>query len=455
MAFSGFEKVAVTDPLSGKGKRVAGLRRRLCGSYVVKNTGAVTKTMPDYEYSADFTINKIRYRTVLCRASEFADQVTFSREAGQWINPALEIACAKLEEYRQNAAKGDGPTRREEERRHEEQQRKIKAEVDRQRELIAARKNITVAELVDKYDGFVKGKLKAYLTTKGHLERIRTDLGTLPLRELTLEHVEEWQRALKTLPRPARTDSTKPTEPLSVVTVNRYLQTLKAMMTKACDWKLITERRLRELRKIKLADERYNRRNDFLSREDAERLIDKADPQIQPIIICALQTGMRKGEILGLRWSQVDLTHRVVHLPQTKSGEPRSLPINNRLLSTLKGLVRNISDDHVFWNPETGKRWSDLKRLFRRATIKSKLTSRGIVFHHLRHTAASWMVMAGVPLATVAAILGHADIKMVMRYAHLSKGHLDVAIATLDGSTPPKTKPKARNNTGKKSNRGR
>jgi len=404
MAFAGFEKVTVTDPLTGKEKRVAGLRRRLCGSYVVKNTGAVTKTMPDFESSADFTISKIRYRTVLCRASEFAGQVTFSREAGQWINPALEIACTKLEEYRQNAVKGGGPTRREEERRHAEQQRKIKAEADRQRELIAARKNIAVAELVDKYDGFVKN-----ITT----------------------------------------------EPLSVVTVNRYLQTLKAMMTKACDWKLITERRLRELRKIKLADERYNRRNDFLSREDAERLIDKADPQIRPIIICALQPGMRKGEILGLRWSQVDLTHRVVNLPQTKSGEPRSLPINNRLLSTLKGLVRNISDDHVFWNPETGKRWSDLKRLFRRATFKSKLTSRGIVFHHLRHTAASWMVMADVPLATVAAILGHADIKMVMRYAHLSKGHLDVAIATLDGSTPPKTKSKARNNTDKKSSRRR
>jgi len=205
-------------------------------------------------------------------------------------------------------------------------------------------------------------------------------------------------------------------------------------MTKACDWNLITDRRLREIRRIALVDERYNRRKDFLSRDEAERLIESADLAVRPVIVCALQTGMRKGEILGMKWSQVDLTHRVIHLPKTKSGDSRSLPINDRLEATLRGLVRSISDDHVFLNPDTGKRWSDLKRQFVRAVKKAKLAHRGIVFHHLRHTAASWMVMAGVPLATVASILGHADIKMVMRYAHLSKGHLDLAVAVLDSS---------------------
>jgi integrase len=211
------------------------------------------------------------------------------------------------------------------------------------------------------------------------------------------------------------------------------------MMTKACDWGWITERRLREIRKVRLDAEKDRRRLDFLSREEAERLINAADPVIRPIIICALHTGMRKGEILGLRWRHVDLTHRVINLPKTKSGEPRSLPINDRLLATLKDktLIRSLEDDHVFLNPETMKRWFDLKRQFNRAVLNAKLAHREIVFHHLRHTAASWMVMAGVPLLTVARVLGHADLQMVSRYAHLSPEHMGAAVAVLDKSNQP------------------
>lgn len=427
--------VTLADPTTGAVKRIMGLRRRECGTFTVR-AGAVSKTFPDFEYSADFMIKGNRVRTVLCRASDFADQVTFNRETGQWINPALELACAKLTEYRKNAETGNGPKRREEERHRVEQERKVKAESERQRSALAAQKNITVGELIDRYDTFVKSKLKAYATTKSHLKRIREDLGPLPLRDLTLERLESWQGGLAFAPRLPRSNRNKSAAALSPATVNRYLQTLKAMMTKACDWRLITERRLREIRKIKLTDERYNRRKDFLSREEAERLINSAEQDIKPIIICALQTGMRKGEILSLKWPQVDLTHRVIHLPKTKSGDPRSLPINDRLDTTLRGLVRSINDEHVFLNPETGTRWHDLKRAFPRAVKKAKLGPRGIVFHHLRHTVASWLVMEGTPLLTVAAILGHADVQMVMRYAHLSKGHLDVAVSKLDGSTP-------------------
>lgn len=336
----------------------------------------------------------------------------------------------KIAQFKSNLKNGNGFVSLEQER---EAQDRLK-QAEKTREAAAARKNITIAELIDRYDSFVKAKLKAYATTKSHLSRIRTDLGNLPLRDLTLERLEEWQSTLRNSRKLPRTTKQSPSEPLSPATVNRYLQTFKAMMTKACDWNLITDRRLREIRRIALVDERYNRRKDFLSRDEAERLIESADLAVRPVIVCALQTGMRKGEILGMKWSQVDLTHRVIHLPKTKSGDSRSLPINDRLEATLRGLVRSISDDHVFLNPDTGKRWSDLKRQFVRAVKKAKLAHRGIVFHHLRHTAASWMVMAGVPLATVASILGHADIKMVMRYAHLSKGHLDLAVAVLDSS---------------------
>ena len=82
------EVVTVADPVTGKEKKVVGLRRRECGSFTVR-AGAVSKTFTDYEYSADFMVKGERYRTILCRASDFSDKVTFNRETGQWVNPAL------------------------------------------------------------------------------------------------------------------------------------------------------------------------------------------------------------------------------------------------------------------------------------------------------------------------------------------------------------------------------
>ncbi len=445
MSIINAEVVTVTDPATGKEKKVKGLRRRECGSFTVR-AGAVSKTFPDCEYSADFMVKGERFRTILCKASDFSDKVIFNRETGQWVNPALEYAGEKLNAYRKNAVAGTGPVRRREEQEITEQQRIVKQEVARQREVVSRQRNITVSELVIKYDAFVKPKLKSYASVRTHLDRITEDLGALPLRELNLECVEEWQSRLALSTKKARTEKKeKPTERLSPITVNRHLQTLKAMMTKACDWNLLSERRLREVRKIRLTDERQFRRLDFLSREEADRLVKSADREIQPVIITALQTGMRKSEILGLKWSQVDLTHRLINLSKTKSGEPRSIPMNDLLNTTLKGLVRSLKDDHVFLNQDTGTRWSDLKKSFVRAVTKAKLAPRGIVFHHLRHTAASWMVMAGVPLKAVQEILGHADLQMVMKYAHLSPQHLGKAVAELDGSASAALDEKAAN----------
>jgi integrase len=432
MSFTNNEAVIEINPATGEEKRVKGLRRRECGTFTIKS-GAISKIFTDYEYSADFMVKGERYRTVLCRASEFADKVTFSRETRQWVNPALDHAVEKLADYRKNAGEGTGPTRRIEEQQLATKRKAIMLEATQQRESVAARKNITVAELITKYDTFVQAKLKSYSSVKTHLNRIRADLGHYQLRDLDLERVEEWQSALAFSTKHSRSaNKAKPTEKLSPITVNRHLQTFKAMMTKACDWNLISERRLRDFRKVKLTDERQYRRMDFLSKEEAERLITVAEAEIRPVVICAVATGMRKGEILSLKWSQVDLTHRIINLQKTKSGNPRGIPINDRLDATLRGLVRSITDNHVFLNLETGTRWSDLKKSFNRAVVKAKLAHRGIVFHHLRHTAASWMVMAGVPLAAVKEILGHADLQMVLKYAHLSPQHLGMAVEVLD-----------------------
>jgi len=365
-------------------------------------------------------------------------------------------AIDKIKTFKNNFKTGIGPLSLEEERTLAFTQRKEEEEAKRQQAASDIEKNRTIIDLVKEYRPVIEAKVKAksYASFKSHLDRIETDLGNVLLADLDLKRLESWQDTMKKIPRVSRVKETEKTTrkpkrsksakkkleklpPLSPLTVNRHIQTLKAMMTKACDWGWITERHLhQQIRKLKLDKERDRRRLDFLSREEAERLINSADPPIRPIIICALQTGMRKEEILGLKWIQVDLVHRLIHLQQTKSGEPRSLPINDRLLYALKdkNLLRSLEDDHVFLNPEKKARWSDLKTPFNRAVKKAKLAHRGIVFHHLRHTAASWMVMAGVPLLTVARVLGHADVQMVSRYSHLTPDHMDKAVAALDDS---------------------
>jgi len=357
-------------------------------------------------------------------------------------------AVDKIRQFKENYKTGNGPLSIEEEKEAAIAQRKAEEAARVQRIAENNEKFRTVSDLVIEYRPILKAKVKAksYASFKGHLDRIEADLGSILLSDLDFKRLQGWQAEMKTTPRISRVKEVNKKQaakdgvelpPLSPLTVNRHVQTLKAMLTTAYQWGWITEAHLyQQVRKLKLDKEKDRRRLDFLSREEAERLIAAADPAVRPVVVCALQTGMRKEEILGLKWKQVDLVHRLIHLPQTKSGDPRSLPINDRLLATLKDklLIRSIVDDHVFINPETNTRWSDLKSSFNRAVKKARLVHRGIVFHHLRHTAASWMVMEGVPLLTVARVLGHADVQMVSRYSHLTPDHLDKALAALDGS---------------------
>lgn len=356
-----------------------------------------------------------------------------------WESDGCRVSGAedKIREFKRNFKNGEGPLCLEEERMLAQERRKTEDELKRHQEAEAKSQARTVGDLIDEYWKIIKTK-KSQASIRGHLDRISADLGDVLLSDLTLHRLQTWQASLKTLPRLSRVKKnekpTDPLSPLSTLTVNRHIQTFKAMMTAGCNWGFITEDQLlKQVRKLQLDKERHRRRLDFLTREEAERLIDSTVPAVQRIIVCALQTGMRKEEILSLKWSHVDLEHRLIHLPLTKSGEPRSLYINDRLLETLKDktLIRSIKDNHVFLNPDTKTRWSDLKTPFSKAVKRAKLDHRGIVFHHLRHTAASWMVMEGVPLLTIAKILGHADVQMVARYSHLTPDHLDKALAVL------------------------
>ena len=145
------------------------------------------------------------------------------------------------------------------------------------------------------------------------------------------------------------------------------------MFTKAVEWEMVEEEILKKVSKVKLLREN-NTIIRFLSKDECQALINTSAPHLRPIVITAINTGMRKEEILSLEWEKhIDLKHGFVLLDVTKNGERRQTPINQTLKETLRKIPRRLDNPYVFVNDE-GKRYGDVKRSFktalRRAGIK-------------------------------------------------------------------------------------
>jgi integrase len=137
---------------------------------------------------------------------------------------------------------------------------------------------------------------------------------------------------------------------------------------------------------------------------------------LRPILILALNTGMRRGEILTLRWSQVDFARGLIHLVRTKSGKNRLVPINTVVREELLKIRSHSSSEWLFPGSGTNKGITDVKKAF-----AGVCRDAGIVdlhFHDLRHTAAIRMAETGAEPTTIKDILGHSDLRMTDRYTH-------------------------------------
>jgi integrase len=210
---------------------------------------------------------------------------------------------------------------------------------------------------------------------------------------------------------------------VSPSTVNRELACLKTLFNKAIEWGKIEVNPLRAIKKFK----ENNVREMNLSASEAQQLIENASLSIRPILIIALNTGMRRNEILSLKWQSVDLSRRYIFIEDSKSGKSRKVPMN----STVYKILNNMPtvSEFIFFNPETKTHIKDIAVAFRAAREKAGL--KGLRLHDLRHTAASKMVEAGVDIVTVSKILGHASLQMTMRYAHPTPENMRRAVDRL------------------------
>ncbi len=287
--------------------------------------------------------------------------------------------------------------------------------------------NHTFKELAGKYSQWMQGRHKSADSKKYRIDQLLVCFGSLPLRNFNTELVEQHQTDLIN-------------KNLKPATVNRNLSVLKAMIRKAVDWNMVEEEILKQVRRVKNLPEN-NERLRFLSKDECKRLIsaceernrnDKRVKHLKPILITALNTGMRKSEILNLKWDNVDLKHGFILLDRTKNGDRREIPINETLKINLESLPRHINSDYVFCEQKKGNRYGNIKRSFATVCTRAKLLD--FHFHDMRHTFASHLVMAGVDITTVSRLLGHKDIKMTLRYSHLAPAHMRNAVDKLNSA---------------------
>lgn len=178
--------------------------------------------------------------------------------------------------------------------------------------------------------------------------------------------------------------------------------------------------------KVKLFKEN-NKRIRYLELKEIKSLLDVCSEHLKLIVITALNTGMRKGEILGLKWKDLDFKQDFIYLEHTKNNELREIPMNKVLKDALLSIKRNPLSEYVFCDKD-GSSFKEVKRSF--GTAMKRAGIENFRFHDIKHTFASHLVMNGIDLLTVKEI-GHKSIEMTLRYSHLSPNHKQRAVELL------------------------
>jgi len=211
----------------------------------------------------------------------------------------------------------------------------------------------------------------------------------------------------------------------SPYSVQKELVVLKHLFTLAVEWEIVPTNPARDVKAPKAPAGRVR----YLQPTELRALLEACPEGLRQIVALAVSTGMRRGEIIGLRYLDVDLANRRIMLPQTKNGEGRIVYLNDMAATVFR---------FVGWNEETkqGERifssWTPDQVTVAFGRICNDLEIVDFRFHDLRHTAASWLRMSGADIHTVAQLLGHKDLRMAARYQHLSPTFLQEAVGKLD-----------------------
>ena len=276
----------------------------------------------------------------------------------------------------------------------------------------------TLGELVDRYISQVLPDKKDKEKQTMQLNWWKAQLGTHRLQDISSPVISECKTELQK-------GSTRYGTPRSAATVNRYLAALSHAYTVARrEWNWVNSNPVLNVRRPKEPRGRVR----FLDNQERQRLLDACKESrsifLHSIVILALSTGMRKGEILGLRWRDVDFDSKRIVIQETKNGERRAVPLVGIALQLIEKLKVNDGgsfDDFIFHSPESPTKCCSIRTAWDKAIKRAEIEN--FRFHDLRHSTASYLAMNGASLLEIADILGHKTLQMVKRYAHLSDDH--------------------------------
>lgn len=285
---------------------------------------------------------------------------------------------------------------------------------------IAEAKKHTVKDLIER---FISSWLVQYpervVRQTAYLAWWKKRLGHLVLSNLTPTIIAEARDALlaeKTSRQTLRSPST----------VNRYLAAFSRALTIGMkEWGWLDDSPMRKVSK----PSEGKGRNRLLSIEEKDRLIQackvSANPNLYPIVSLALLTGMRFGEIVGLKWEDIDYSNKIITLEKTKNGERRMLPLTDAVMKVLKSCRQKDAPLGLVFKPTSPTNRSgvvDIRNSFVKALKEAQIYD--FRFHDLRHAAASYLAMNGATQGELMAILGHKTPNMTRRYAHYSQKHV-------------------------------
>lgn len=238
---------------------------------------------------------------------------------------------------------------------------------------------------------------------------------------------------------------------LKDATANRKLAALRGVLSKAVEWGIIEQHPMSKLKPMRLDNCGRVR---FLSAEEEKRLRQALDDReeriraerdsankwrierrkeelpdlrarkfadhLKPMAIISLNTGLRRGELFNLTWPDIDLQQKTLTVAGegAKSDQTRHIPLNKEALETITAWKAQSTKHSIVFPSHTGGVMDNVKKSWDGVLTVAKVAS--FRWHDLRHTFASKLAMKGVPLNTIRELLGHADLKMTLRYAHLA-----------------------------------
>jgi integrase len=270
---------------------------------------------------------------------------------------------------------------------------------------------LTFGQAVAKYLE-IKSRKRSLRDDRQHLAHLTAAFGAdTPLEAVTAARISDYRAARMAAP------STRTGRPLTAAAINRPLAALRHLLRLAVDeWGVLDKAPT-----IRLEKEPEGRVRWLEPAEQARLLAACAaskNTHLAAIVTVALETGMRSSEVLGLTWEDsIDMARGVIRLERTKSGRRREVPMRQAVYDLLAKMPTR-----------TGRLWPDesIRTAFENAVEAAKVGE--LTFHDLRHSFASWFVMRGGSLQALREILGHRDIKLTLRYAHLAPGHLRAEI---------------------------